>query len=108
MNQRIATAVVCAAALLAAPAVAQSPLEREGQRIAVRMCGDCHAAGRTGDSPHVAAPKLREIDRTVDLDKFQDRLREGLLGPHADMPMFRFSRDDAQALVAYLRSIQGP
>jgi mono/diheme cytochrome c family protein len=108
MTRWIATALLAAAVLCPAPAGAQSALEREGQRIAIRMCGDCHAAGRTGESPHVAAPKLREIDRTVDLDKFQDRLREGLLGPHADMPMFRFSRDDAPALVAYLRSIQGP
>jgi hypothetical protein len=31
-----------------------------------------------------------------------------LLTGHEDMPMFRFDRDDADAMAAYIRSIQGP
>jgi mono/diheme cytochrome c family protein len=105
----LATLAVGTAALMAAvDAHAQASLVREGQAIAVRMCAGCHAVGRVDISPHVAAPPLREFDRHVDLDTFSDRLRDGLLGPHAGMPMFRFSRDDAHAFVAYLRSIQGP
>jgi hypothetical protein len=34
------------------------------------------------------------------------QLREGLISGHPDMPTFRFSREDARALTAYLRSIQ--
>lgn len=104
----IRTLLLGAAVAIPYQAAAMSDLERSGQRLAVRLCGECHALGRTGDSPHVAAPRFREIDRFVDLDAFRERLREGLLGSHADMPMFRFSREDAQALTAYLRSIQGP
>jgi len=44
----------------------------------------------------------------VDLDSFTARLREGLISGHPDMPMFRFTREDARALTAYLRAIQGP
>ena len=42
----------------------------------------------------------------VDLDDFTHRLREGLTSGHPDMPTFRFTREDARALTAYLRSIQ--
>ena len=59
-------------------------------------------------SPHTGAPVFRSIDDRIDLDKFADRLRAGLQSTHADMPSFRFSREDARAAVAYLRSIQGP
>jgi cytochrome c len=89
-------------------AEALTPLQQRGQVLARGMCGGCHATGKNDESPHIAAPHFRELDREIDLDKFTRRLREGLLGTHRDMPMFRFSRDDADALVAYLRTIQGP
>jgi cytochrome c len=85
-----------------------SPLERDGLALAERMCAQCHAVGALGTSPHSAAPAFRDISRRVDLDQFSERLREGLLSGHPDMPTFRFSREDARALIAYLRSIQGP
>jgi hypothetical protein len=44
----------------------------------------------------------------VDLDSFSDRLREGLMVGHPDMPTFRFTREDARGFVLYLRSIQAP
>ena len=89
----------------AAGATAQ---EQRGRTLAAGLCGGCHATGKAGISQHIGAPPFRVLDRQLDLDKFGQRLREGLLGSHRDMPMFRFSRDDARALVAYLRSIQGP
>jgi mono/diheme cytochrome c family protein len=44
----------------------------------------------------------------MDLSELARRLRRGLLTGHEDMPMFRFKRDDADAMAAYIRSIQGP
>jgi cytochrome c len=82
--------------------------EQHGRALAVRMCAACHAIGRSGRSPHISAPAFRQLDRRVDLDAFMDRLREGLMAGHPDMPMFRFGREDARAFVSYLRSIQGP
>lgn len=49
-----------------------------------------------------------QLDRRLDLDGFVDRLREGLMVGHPDMPAFRFSREEARAFVLYLRSIQAP
>jgi len=80
----------------------------QGRALAERLCARCHAVGANGASPHLGAPPFRELSRRVDLDTFTDRLREGLVSGHPDMPTFRFSRADARALTAYLRSIQSP
>jgi len=85
-----------------------SSLEEHGRAQAQRMCSACHAIGRNGESPHVGAPPFRALDRRVELDSFTERLREGLMSDHPDMPTFRFTREDARALLMYLRSIQVP
>jgi mono/diheme cytochrome c family protein len=76
-----------------------------GRELATDMCSQCHAIGSTDVSPHLAAPAFRNLDRRLDLDTVVDRLREGLIGGHPDMPAFRFGREDAQALARYLKSI---
>ena len=81
--------------------------QQRGHARVEKMCAQCHAVGRSGESPHAGAPPFRTLDRRVDLDALESRLREGLASTHPDMPMFRFSREDAKAVVAYLRSIQG-
>lgn len=86
---------------------AETPQQR-GQEIAQGLCSRCHAIGKTGASPLPAAPLFRTLDNRTDLSKLARRIREGLLTGHEDMPMFRFDRDDADAMVAYIRSIQGP
>lgn len=85
-----------------------SALERHGQALAETLCSQCHAVGKSGQSPHTGAPPFRALDRRVDLDSFFDRLREGLMVGHPDMPTFRFKREDARGFVLYLRSIQAP
>ena len=85
-----------------------SPLEQRGRALTERMCSKCHAIGKSGQSPHVGAPAFRALDRRVDLDSFMERLREGLMVGHPDMPTFRFTREDARAFLLYLRSIQAP
>ena len=83
-----------------------SPLEERGRVLAQSMCSQCHAIGKSGESPHAGAPTFRALDRRVDLDSFMERLREGLTVGHPDMPTFRFTRKDARAFLLYLRSIQ--
>jgi cytochrome c len=83
-------------------------LEQRGQALAERMCSQCHAIGKRDQSSHSAAPPFRALDQRLELDSFMDRLREGLMVGHPDMPMFRFTREDARAFVLYLRSIRAP
>jgi mono/diheme cytochrome c family protein len=103
-------AVTAWTALVASASIcpAQQTLQQRGEIIARGMCSACHAVGRTGDSPHPAAPRFRSLDNQTDLSKLAQRIREGLLTGHADMPMYRFRNQDADAMVAYIRSIQGP
>ena len=88
-------------------AAAQEDVER-GQTLATKLCSECHAVGRTGASPQASAPTFRSIDDHTDLDEFVGRLRQGGASAHPDRPAFRISRDDADATVAYMRSVQGP
>ena len=103
-----ALVIIFTTGLMSSEASAQSALQQRGRTLAVGMCGGCHAVGASDQSPHIAAPPFRALSRDIDFDKFGQRLQEGILTGHRDMPMFRFSRDDARALVAYMRSIQGP
>ena len=91
-----------------AEAGSPSPLEQRGRALAERMCSQCHAIGKSGQSPHVGAFAFRSLDRRVDLDPFMERLREGLTVGHPDMPTFRFTREDSRAFLLYLRAIQAP
>jgi cytochrome c len=102
------------AALLLGPSIGfaqedePSAAERQGRALAERMCAECHAIGKSGQSPHANAPPFHALDRRLNLDTFMERLREGLMVGHPDMPAFRFTREDARSFVLYLRSIQAP
>ena len=101
------TAAVLLMTQLSVTCQAETPQQR-GKVIAQGLCSRCHAIEKTGSSPHPAAPRFRTLDSQTDLSKLARRIREGLLTGHDDMPMFRFGRDDADAMVSYVRSIQGP
>lgn len=87
---------------------AQPDMAERGRALASELCGSCHAIDKTGASPHAGAPAFRELGDRIELDTFTDRLRDGLQSTHADMPSFRFSRNDARAVIAYLRALQSP
>lgn len=91
--------------LAAPPAKAQDPA-RHGRALVKEFCASCHAIGRSGKSPNAAAPPLRSIGRSYDLDGIAERLQLGISSGHPDMPEFIFDRADARAVQAYLRSIQ--
>lgn len=108
-HRRQRLTVIASLMLIISPAWswAETPQQR-GEVIARGLCSPCHAIGRTGESKHPAAPRFRQLDDQTDLSKLSNRIREGMLTGHEDMPMFRFDRDDADAMVAYIRSVQGP
>jgi mono/diheme cytochrome c family protein len=95
-------------AMVARDAMALSALERRGRTLSVRLCAQCHAIGKSGASPRIGALPFRHLEQRVNLDTFAGRLRQGLMSSHQDMPVFRFTREDSRAMVAYLRVIQGP
>jgi mono/diheme cytochrome c family protein len=104
----LATSLLIFAADSTGNDVAADDLVRRGQAIVISTCGRCHAVGKDDASPHLAAPALRLLDQRLDLDALADLLRQGLRSGHEDMPVFRFRHEEAQAIAAYIRSIQGP
>lgn len=95
-----------AATGLGTRAQAATPAEQRGRDIAQRLCASCHAIGRAEHSPHAAAPPFRRLEPRVDLDALGSRLRAGLIAGHPEMPVFRLTREEAAALVRYLKSIR--
>jgi mono/diheme cytochrome c family protein len=94
------------AVLLATSPAAAQELAARGHRLLSEMCASCHAIEKSGASPHPAAPPLRIISRRLNINDLYEKLREGLSSGHRDMPTFRFTREDARAVRAYLRKIE--
>jgi len=105
MARRLTIALVALMAPAGAASAQLSQIER-GHAQVQRSCAGCHAVGAAGESRHPNAPAFRRLARMMDFESFVSRLREGLMVGHPDMPTFRFKRRDAQAIAAYLMSIQ--
>jgi mono/diheme cytochrome c family protein len=77
-----------------------------GELLVTRNCARCHAVGRTGVSPHPAAPPFRALSRKYKIEGLAEALAEGLSTGHPDMPEFVFAPKDVGAIIDYLKSIQ--
>ena len=78
----------------------------EGRAIAQRECASCHALDRSTVSPRADAPPMRDLLARYDKDALANDLIEGIKLGHQDMPQFDFNVIAADALIAYLRSVQ--
>jgi mono/diheme cytochrome c family protein len=90
----------------AAPADAQ--LLKRGRAIAEKNCGRCHAVGARGESANPKSPPFRYLSRKYPLHNLEEALGEGIVVGHegVEMPQFRLSAAQIEALLAYLGSIQ--
>ncbi len=79
--------------------------QQQGFALTTSYCADCHAVGRTGESLHPPAPKFRELHERYDVTFLEEALVEGLVA-HPDMPEFEFDILQAQAIIAYLETLQ--
>ncbi len=88
----------------------------QGQRIAQRACGGCHAVA-AGSSPLADAPPFRDLHRRYPAGGLQQLLDEGMLpsarpleegvrAGHPRMPEAKLDLDEVAALTAYLRSLE--
>lgn len=76
-----------------------------GQRIAERECASCHSIDRTSISPNRSAPPLREVLAMNDSEFLAYRFIEAMRITHDKMPLFDFDVRSADALIAYIQSI---
>lgn len=86
-------------------AVDLAALTDDGRAIAEAQCAGCHAIGEYGDSPNAAAPVFRTILSNYRADVLEEELIQGIQVAHP-MPDFQFNAQGADALIAYLQSIQ--
>lgn len=98
-------AALLALVTMQAQAQYQDPA-RHGRQLVGKFCSSCHAVARFGRGPNRTAPPFRTLGRKFDLDAFPGMLERGISSTHPDMPVFKFSPDDARDVVIYLRSIQ--
>jgi mono/diheme cytochrome c family protein len=76
-----------------------------GRDLVVARCASCHAIDGSMKSPLADAPPLRTVLEQYDSDNLADHLIEGIRVGHDDMPVFDLSVIAADALIAYLKSI---
>lgn len=107
--------------LAAAPAVAEAQTEAQasaanGERLAQRACGGCHAVRGT-KSPLPDAPPFARLHARYRAGGLDALLDEGMLAPaqppeegsprtHPRMPMATFDDDQRADLKAYLKSLE--
>ena len=103
MRQLIAAVWVLALGSAALSAEAQV---QTGWEIVQDYCAVCHATGEQGVSPHPAAPPFRTLHERYDVDSLAEGLVEGLVSGHPDMPEFEFDPEQAQAIIAYLKTLE--
>jgi len=87
-------------------ASAQSGQSRQGEAIVTRDCAMCHAVNRQGLSQNRRAPPLRELPRRMSPEVLRQQLTSGITAGHPEMPRFRFSAGEVDAIMAYIQAIQ--
>jgi cytochrome c len=109
MNHRtiglVAFGAVAVMAASLSPVAAGDELQR-GHDLLARDCAQCHAIGRSGESPRKEAPALRTLSRRYPIESLEEALGEGIITGHNDMPEFQFDAEDVGAIIDYLKSIQ--
>jgi mono/diheme cytochrome c family protein len=95
------------AAQPAPPTAPTETLASDGRAIAEAQCAGCHAIGEYGASPVPEAPAFRTILTRYRADVLEEEMVQGIQVNHR-MPDFQFNPQGADALIAYLRSIQQP
>jgi mono/diheme cytochrome c family protein len=97
-----------AAGVASAKAPVNAELLKRGRAIAQHNCGRCHAVGARGESANPKSPPFRYLARKYPLNNLEEALAEGIVVGHegVEMPQFRLSAAQIEALLAYLNSIQ--
>ena len=102
---RIAGVALLLIAVWATSAIAQQQAAMRGRQIVDAKCARCHAVGRTGTSPLAPAPPFRVLSQKYPLRNLEEALAEGIVTGHADMPVFRFTPAEIDAILTYMSAI---
>jgi tetratricopeptide (TPR) repeat protein len=88
------------------PAERESDIRvREGRTLVETNCAPCHAIGAVGASALANAPAFRDLQKRYAMLSLRAPITRGLAAPHDDMPRFRPSEAELDAIVAYINSL---
>ncbi len=96
----------CALIAALAPAHADEAQVALGLDMVTIYCTDCHAIGKTGNSPFPPAPPFRDLHARYDVELLSEALVEGIVTAHPEMPEFEFDPDQADAIIQYLKTLE--
>lgn len=78
---------------------------REGRTLVEISCAPCHAVGTRGASPNPKAPPFHELQKRYDMLSLRTPITRGIAAPHDEMPRFRPTAMELDAIVAYINSL---
>lgn len=78
---------------------------REGRTLVEISCAPCHAVGSRGTSPNPKAPPFHNLQKRYDMLALRTPITRGIAAPHDDMPQFKPSEAELDAIVAYINSL---
>jgi len=78
---------------------------RRGKTLVEINCGQCHGLGPRGVSANANAPAFHELRKRYQMLSLRAPITRGIATPHDDMPPFRPSEEELDAIVAYVNSL---
>lgn len=104
-STRFAQLAFAAAALAAAPALAQDPGNPlRGQELAARICADCHGVNKGDASRNWSAPPFAKIATSEGMSA--TALNVALVSSHRDMPNLILQPAERANVIAYIMSLK--
>ncbi|MBS0522157.1 MAG: cytochrome c [Proteobacteria bacterium] len=104
MKMVVALSGLLVAATLAA-ARTQAADVQNGRRLAQQVCAECHAVlPEEPRSPNAHAPTFQELARTPGMTSMA--LSVAFTTPHAGMPMFKLTSEQAADIIAYILGLR--
>ncbi len=80
-------------------------IAQKGKALAQQNCSWCHAIGPDGQSPNAKAPEFRNMQRRHPLLALRAPLARSIRAVHEQMPRFKLTDQDVDAIVAYINSL---
>lgn len=79
-----------------------------GKALVEANCARCHGVGSTDKSSHPDAPPFRILPNRYPLGALEEAFAEGISTGHPDMPEFMATQEQADAIIAYVGSLDAP
>ena len=110
-SSRLWTGALAAFLILPSTVEAQNkalpdPLFDRGMALVSHNCGRCHAIESKGKSPHSEAPPFRDLLQRYPIDALEESFIDEIYSQHPDMPVFKVTPEQLDAILYYIAIIQ--